>query len=366
MTHPLVKYGFSSTIVEPVGYCSNGVLIVGEAPGEKEDETLIPFCPGAPAGSVLERAIRRKGFNREQFAIANVVPSRPPNNYLDGAHYEEEAITWGLEHLDAAVAKYRPKAILALGGVATRATTGLAGHKLGVSNLTGFVLPSPRYGVPVVVNHHPSFLRRGAMGLFGVLMRSIKLAVTVAAEKRQPILPPVDNPPLGYLLHPTEQQVVELVKEVQRHSTDNIEHRYLAYDIETPNSTDEDVAEEAKGGQPIKSIQFSLAGGSGIYFPWREPFIEAARHILASRLPKLGWNNWRFDDPVLEANGCTIGGESHDLMWAWHHAQPDIPRGLQFAAAQSGWPWPWKHMDAANPAFYGIVDVDVLHHIAGV
>lgn len=47
-------------------------------------------------------------------------------------------------------------------------------------------------------------------------------------------------------------------------------------------------------------------------------------------------------------------------MWAWHHLQPDLPRGLQFAAAQMGWPWPWKHLAVASPAFYGIVDVDVL------
>lgn len=137
----------------------------------------------------------------------------------------------------------------------------------------------------------------------------------------------------------------------------------MAYDIETPYSTDEESAEEAEGEQPIRSIQFSLAPGTGIYLPWREPFVDVAKRILRLPNPKLSWNGWRFDDPVLKANGCEIAGERHDLMWAFHHTQPDLSdpgMGLQFAAGQMGWPWPWKHLDRANPQFYGIVDVDVL------
>jgi DNA polymerase len=346
-------HGFSERIVDPHGYGSNGVMLLGEAPGEDEDREGQPFWPGAQAGSVLERAIRRIGANREQFVIHNVVPSRPPNNYLEGAPYEAEAVAWGRPYLEQAIAAFRPRCIVALGNVAVRATTGLAGAKLVVSSLTGFVLPSRWDGIPVIPAFHPSYLRRGKMSHFGVLLRCLRLAVTVAREGRTPVVPDPDNPPEGYQMHPTEDDArifAELATEA----------RWLAYDLETPFSTNEDSAEEAEGEQSIKSIQFSCASGGGIFFPWRSPFREIAGRLLASRIPKLGWNNWRFDDPILRANGCTIGGESHDLMWAWHHLQPDLPRGLQFAAAQQGWPWPWKHLDAAKPEFYGIVDVDVL------
>jgi len=304
------------------------------------------------------------GMSRDQFVLANTVPYRPPKNFLEGAKYEHEAVEGCRPLLEQTLERFRPGCVLTLGNIATRAMTGLAGDKLGVGSLTGFILPS-RYDVPVVPCFHPSYLRRGKMSHFGVLMRSIRLAITVAREKRQPILPPVDDPPPGYILRPTEEVAVAFQREVQRHATDNIERRYLAYDIETPYSTSEDSAEEAEGAQTIKSIQFSLASGTGIFMPWRAPFLEIARWILGTRLPKLSWNGWRFDDPVIRSNGVTIGGELHDLMWAWHHLQPDLPRGLQFAAAQSGWPWPWKHLDHARPEFYGIVDVDVLHYLVG-
>jgi uracil-DNA glycosylase family 4 len=331
--------------------------MLGEAPGESEDEQGQPFWPGAPAGSVLERAIRRMGMSREQFVLANTVPYRPPKNFLEGAKYEHEAVEGCRPLLEETLERFRPGCVLTLGNVATRTMTGLAGDKLGVGSLTGFVMPS-RYDIPVVPCFHPSYLRRGKMSHFGVLLRAIRLAITVAREKRQPVIPPVDAPPPGYILYPTEEVANVFAEQC-------IGARYIAYDIETPYSTTEDSAEEAEGEQVIKSCQFSVAKESGIFLPWRSPFIDIARRILGSGVAKLGWNVWRFDNPILESQGCAIGGEVHDLMWAWHHLQPDLPRGLQFAAAQSGWPWPWKHLSDSNPQFYGIVDVDVLHYLVG-
>lgn len=341
--------------LKPEGTGSNGVMILGEAMGDQEVVDGLPFRPYAPAGSVLDRAIRRVGMNRQSFVLWNVVPTHPPNNYLEGAPWEDEAVEWGRPYLEEMIERFKPRVILALGNVAVRATTGLAGEKLGVSSITGFYLPS-RY-VPVVPCFHPSFLRRGAMGLMGVLMRSIKMAVRAAAEGRKPVVPDMDNPPAGYVMYPTEADAMAFLGRARAHSG------HIAYDIETLYSTAEEDAEERSGD--IVSVQYSLGSGSGIYLPVRDPFLEVIRGVLGLPNPKLGWNNWRFDDPrIASMLGVRPKGPVLDLMWAWHHLQPDVPRNLQFAAAQNGWPWPWKHLDKANPQFYGIVDVDVLHFLA--
>jgi uracil-DNA glycosylase family 4 len=348
----VLGYGFSQRLVQPQGTGANGVLILGEAPGEKEDWIGYPFYEGAPAGAVLERAIRRVGTERQSFVLTNTVPYRPPNNWLEGAPWRHEAVAVTEPILAATIDKFKPRAILALGGVATVATTGLAGDKLGVSSLTGFVMPS-RYNIPVVPCFHPAYLRRGKMSHLGVLMRCIKLAIAVAKGDVLLVEPPTENPPLGWTMWPEEADALAFEKEVA-------DARYLAYDIETPWSTEEDSAEEAEGEQRIESIQFASRYGRAIFFPWRDPFIAPAKRLLNSNVSKLSWNGWRFDDPVLRANGCDIRGSSHDLMWAWHHLWPDLPRGLQFAAAQQGWAWPWKHLSNLNERFYGLVDVDVL------
>lgn len=356
--HPLVSQGFSPNIVEPFGNNSLGIMIVGEAPGEQEDESGQPFAPWAPAGSVLANAMRRAATRREQYVITNVVPTRPPKNWLEGAPWEAEAISWGLEHLDEAVRVYKPRCIVALGGIAARATTGLSGYKLGVSHISGYVLPSPRYGIPVIPCFHPSYLRRGAMALLGVMVRALRKAKLVAEGKISVVEAPVDNPPPGYILHPDPSDVQDFL------DTQASKAKQIAFDIETPYSTDEDSAEEAEGEQAMRSVQFSCEYGSGIYIPWRDDYKSLVREISALPARKLGWNTWRFDNPVLRSNGCVIGGEDFDLMWLWHHLQPDIPRGLQFAAGQLGWKYLWKHLDGSDKEFYGIVDVDVLQWMA--
>lgn len=340
---------------EPEGTGANGVMILGEAMGEQEAEVNLPFRPYAPAGSVLERAIRRIGTDRQSYVVWNVVPVRPPKNWLEGAPWEHPAVEWGRHFLEEKIAQYKPKVIVALGNIPLRATTGLAGKKLGVSNLSGFLLPS-LYNIPVIPCFHPSYMRRGKMSHFGLLLRSLKMALVAAREGRQPVSPPMDNPPEGYIMYPTEDAIQHFESQVKTGHFD-----WLTYDIETPYSNNEDEASEVEEEQPIKSIQFSVAPGSGIFLPWRPPFIDYARRILAHpNIKKASWNGWKFDEPKLAAHSCHVIGENHDLMWAWHHLHPDIPRGLQFAAAQLGWKWPWKHLDASNPQFYGIVDVDVL------
>lgn len=356
----LTKLGFSRNIVDPQGTGANGVLIVGEAPGEMEDDHGIPFHPYAQSGSILERSIRRIGMNREQFVITNVVPSRPPNNWLEGAPYAAEAISWGKPYLEAVIAQFRPRAILALGAVATRALTGLAGPKLGISHLCGYVVSS-LFGPPVIPCFHPAFLRRGKMSHTSVLMRCLRLAVQTSYNRIAAELPsPTDSP---YIMRPSPGDA-EGFLDIASRAGDN----WLAYDIETYYSNAEEEAEE-HDAKDIRSIQFSLAPGTGIFMPWRDPYIEIAKRTLALPVRKAGWNNWRFDDPALRAAGATINGEVHDLMWAWHHSQPDLPRGLQFASAMQGpnitqpthvWKYPWKHMSEQSPEFYGIVDVDVL------
>lgn len=363
----------------PDGKGSLRVLVLGEAPGESENATGVPFFPGAPAGSVLDRAIRRCGFTREQFVLWNVVPVQPPNNWLEGAPWEHQAVAWGRPMLERVIHDYKPSVVLALGNVALRTASGMVGHLRGVSHLRGFVLPGI-LGIPCVGSFHPSFLRRGAMPLLSVLMHDIKLAVAVARGARcvfhcpvlsrdftyDPALVTTDpnNPttPPGYITHPTEAQAWDFLRELEGHP-----ERLLAYDIETPRSavTVEDESDELAETQ-ILSIQFSMEAGTGVFMPWRDPFIEVARRVLAGKSAKVGANTWRFDDPLLEAHGCPLRGTRHDVRWMWHHLQPDLRAGLQFIASfyalEMG---PWKHLHESHPELYGIADVDVIQRIMG-
>ena len=87
------------------------VLFVGEAPGEKEDLSGIPFV-GA-AGKLLDKFLYAVDIDREKVYIANILKCRPPNN-RDPLPEEEEAC---LPFLRAQVRIMKPKIIICLGRI---------------------------------------------------------------------------------------------------------------------------------------------------------------------------------------------------------------------------------------------------------
>jgi uracil-DNA glycosylase family 4 len=91
---------------------SSGLLIVGEAPGEHEDETGEPFV-GA-SGKVVDELIRSIGLAPETVYICNVVKCRPPGNRTPT--FAEVNACSG--YLYRQIKLVRPKVIVTLGKTA--------------------------------------------------------------------------------------------------------------------------------------------------------------------------------------------------------------------------------------------------------
>lgn len=176
-------YGDAKGFSKNEGSGTNKVLIIGEALGHNERADGLPFRPFAQAGSLLERAFKRCGFSREQFHLTNICRCQPPEDFLAGARYEFEAIQHCRQYLEETLRTFHPRAILALGGTATRELTGLSGTKQGVSYVRGYVIPCilpEALNIPVVPSFHPSFIRQGHQEMFGILCHDIQRAVDVA------------------------------------------------------------------------------------------------------------------------------------------------------------------------------------------
>ena len=90
------------------------LMFVGEAPGEREDTTGIPFV-GA-AGQLLDRYLFAVGIPRDDVYIANILKCRPPRN-RDPLPEEEDAC---IEHLRAQVRIIRPKLLVCLGRISAQ------------------------------------------------------------------------------------------------------------------------------------------------------------------------------------------------------------------------------------------------------
>ena len=343
----------------------SGIMLVGEASGEHEQREGTPFVKWAPAGSLLERIFRRMGLDRQQFSITNVVRCRPRNNWLEKSPWEYSAINHCRPNLDAAIAERRPRVIVALGGVATRELTGLAGTALGVTHLAGYVLPGPNR-IPVVPDFHPAYLRRGKASHQGLFARILNRARAIAAGTDRAWMWDIDPEnqetcrALNYLTAPSLSDVESYAQYVLGNSGATV-----SYDIETDESAslDED-AREGFADTRIRLVQFAVDGRGAIAVPWERQFAGPVTSILHSANLKVGHNVWAFDNKVLRAAGEREGldlrprGTIHDTLAMFHHWQPDLPAHLQAAAQYVQFPFPWKHMADTDMPFYGCCDVD--------
>lgn len=348
--------------VPPDGNGTSGVMLIGEAPGHYEVVEQKPFVVFAQAGSKLNQALKIKGFTRNQFRLGNVVQCQPPGNKLAGAWYEQQAVEHCRKNLDRLIRNFstdKKKTLVALGNTALKALIGVSGiakERMSVSALRGFVLES-EYG-PVIPSYHPSYIKRGNGKYTPVLATDIAKAVRVAQGlcKSYSWHPEYRKP--DYNTTPSIEEGISYFRMVK----DNPKLP-LAYDIETEATLGIDEDEREVQRDFITQIQFSLKKDEAIAFEWKEPYIKIARAILALPNPKLSFNGWFFDAPMLATQGIEVKGKEHDLMQMFKQLHPDYDRNLQAVASLYDFPFPWKHLYGDRLAWYGCADVDSLHWI---
>ncbi|MBT3285190.1 uracil-DNA glycosylase [Candidatus Bathyarchaeota archaeon] len=73
--------GLSETrtkVVLGAGTLDAKIVLVGEAPGRKEDESGLPFV--GSSGKLLDRLLAAAGLSRDDIFIGNIIKCRPPKN----------------------------------------------------------------------------------------------------------------------------------------------------------------------------------------------------------------------------------------------------------------------------------------------
>ena len=94
-----------------VGNPNADILFVGEAPGEQEDLSGVPFV--GRAGQLLDKFLFAVDIDREDVYIANILKCRPPKN-RDPLPEEEDAC---IDFLRQQVSLINPKVIVCLGRI---------------------------------------------------------------------------------------------------------------------------------------------------------------------------------------------------------------------------------------------------------
>ena len=125
------------------------LMLIGEGPGETEDEQGLAFV-GA-AGQLLTRMLAAIQLPRERVYICNVVKCRPPYNRVP----EPEEMEACRIHLRMQTWLVQPKVIVLLGATAARA---LLNPEIRITRERG--IWTERKGIWMMPTYHPSALLR--------------------------------------------------------------------------------------------------------------------------------------------------------------------------------------------------------------
>ena len=135
------------------GHLDSKIMIVGEAPGQREDEIGKPFM--GEAGLLLNKMLKAIQLDRDETYITNVVNFRPPNNRKPDPSEIHRYKYFLIEHISI----IEPKILVLMGSTAMEA---LFGSKMKISKERGqwkeLIIKNKNY--KTIITFHPAYLLR--------------------------------------------------------------------------------------------------------------------------------------------------------------------------------------------------------------
>lgn len=126
------------------------IMLIGEGPGQREDETGKPFV--GKAGQLLDKILASAGFDRHSnIYIANVVKCRPPGNRTPTV----EEMQACFPYLEEQISLLQPRILILAGATALQ---GVLGEKRSITRCRGQWLQWN--GIWCMPIFHPAYLLR--------------------------------------------------------------------------------------------------------------------------------------------------------------------------------------------------------------
>jgi DNA polymerase len=159
-------------VVFGAGDANADVMIVGEGPGQREDEQGLPFV--GPSGRLLEQLLGEIGLERSQVYIGNVVKCRPPKNRDPRPDEIDEC----KGYLRAQLTLVDPKVVVTLGNFSSKL---LLRTETGITRLRGHAYPW--WGRHLVPTFHPAAALRGSARVLEEMRYDFGLVADVVAGR---------------------------------------------------------------------------------------------------------------------------------------------------------------------------------------
>lgn len=277
------------------GKGKRGILIVGEAPGEKEDEQNRQFV--GKSGQYLRKVLSELGVDaNDECWFTNALICRPPDNKIT----DRRMVEYCRPNIIKTIGKLKPEVIILLGGTAVESVIGWLWKEdcTKLEPWTGWQIPCQKINAWICPTYHPSYILRELQEKKSVpelfFKSHLEQAFNITGRPYDDI-PDYKSDVLTLLSeHDAAKQI--------RGMADT--GKPVSFDYET-NMLKPDSSE-------ARIVCCAISDGNkAIAYPWHGAAIKATRELLLGPLPKVG-ASIKFEDRWTRA----MLGESV-RNWQW-------------------------------------------------
>jgi len=304
------------------GTRKSDIMVIGEAPGAREDEKHQAFV--GSAGKVLRSVLNQVNIDPDSCYITNVAKCRPPGNRTPDAKEIKVCVE---EYLLREMEEVRPRFVLLLGNSALKGVIG----RSGITKYNGVVWKvetAPGHTSRIMGTVHPAAVLRNPRykDVFAAdIIRFANLTRGVSTEPQ------------------TEVHIVRNARQLRWLINLMMTVPEISWDIETATEPVEKPyvrgpGQEWHGAESyITSIAFSWEEGKSAAFlldhpdtPWKSPadVLEACRPFLLRKDAKYIAQNGKFDARWMHEKGIPVR-QDFDTMLAAHMLDENRAKGLK-------------------------------------
>lgn len=329
------------------------IAFVGEAPGEQEELTGIPFV--GYSGAELTSMLQDVNIDRSECYFTNVLWTRPPGNKLDAfcvkkaeteagaappfttplssGNYLHGSLKPELDRLYAELTAVRPNVVLALGNLALWALGHSDNKAPKISQARGIVQYSPHVPfLKILPTYHPAAVLRNWSWRVVVLQDLLK-------AKRESEFPEIRRVERRIIVDPDWTEVQEFCSHASK-------AELLSCDIETER-------------RQITSIAFSFNENKALTIPfwnktkpgyhhWSEANESLMLNMIGNLLenhPRVLFQNGLYDlQYIWRCWRIAVPGFIEDTMLLHHSLFPELPKSLGFLGSIYTNEISWKQM----------------------
>lgn len=335
-------------IVRPDGPPNAKVMIVGEAPGEHEENQGIPFV--GPSGYELNRMLSEVGISRSECFVSNVMRTRPPNNDIErfvqakptkavpggkkallaepirvGDRWATAPIRDGIIQLQKEIQLVKPKLIIAVGNTSMWALTG----RWGIKKWRGSMLYSDPIGgqqYKVIPTYHPAAVLR-EWYLRAITVNDLRRAKRFINDL------PFLKPKWNFTTRPSYAEVICTLDQLLSR-LDNNQPLRISFDLETSLSHIA-CAGLAWSQRDAICIPFMAVGKAEGYWTADQEaeIVWRLRQILTHEKVEVIGQNLLYDAQYTWRYWFFVPRVTQDTMISQHSCFSDLPKALGFLAS---------------------------------